>query len=294
VRQANAKETLQELSERRDALSKEASERSANGTFSVAFGERMSAELERLNTELSEFRRAYAPSIEEVGAVLGGKLLTASDYRQFMPKLPIEIRPEGPLPFNILEVLNRECPVHGGGSLVKDTHILAWIPENLSLRALSQALGGKAGNIFYSDWFIERDQGLADLILSACCKGGQWALIPDKVQIETKWLNFNDSVSALKSEYVQADVISFSATLLLYAVKYPRSPRLYSKTYAWCQDPRIGTLLEKIDGEACYGGGSPRALYVGAFDACGLLVGFRDSGHVNSGQGCAALWNFGA
>jgi hypothetical protein len=292
VRQANATETLKELSERRDALSKEAYERSANGTFTVAFGERMGAELERLNMELSEFRRAFAPSIEEVGAVLGGNLLTASDYREFMPKLPIEVRPEGPLPFNVLEVLNRDCPVYGEGELVGDTHILAWIPDNLSLRALSEALGGKAGKVLCSDWFIERDEQLADLTLAACGKGGHWALIPNTLQSKTMGLELNQSVLALKSEYIQADVISFAAALLLHSVKHPQSPRLYREYNGWCQDPRLGTNLEKIDREALYAG-SPRVLFTGEFREHGLLVNWDSPIHNFVSRGCAAVWNFG-
>jgi hypothetical protein len=292
-RQENAQEVLQELRERRDALSKEAYERSANSTFTVAFGERMGAELERLDMELCEFRRAFTPSLEEVDEeVLGGRLLMADDYREFMPKLQIEIRPEGPLPFNIIEVLNRECPVYGKGERVGDTHILAWIPDNLSLRALSDALGGRAGNVLWSDWFIKDDPKLADLTLSACGKGGHWALIPDESQDETKQLNFNDSVAALKGEYVQADVISFSAALLLHAVKLRQSPRLYRNSLGWCQDPRQGTDLGKLDIEALYGGGGPYALCVGNFNALGLTVDLLDSGRINLARGCAALWNF--
>jgi len=146
--------------------------------------------------------------------------------------------------------------------------------------------------VLWSNQLLEEDAKLADLTLGACEKGGHWALIPDKLQIETKDKSFTDSIAELKSEYVQADVISFSAALLLHAVKHRQDPRLYSTTYGWCQDPRIGTELQKLESEALYGGGGPRALYAGAFDAFGLSVDGEGPGVVTSNQGCTAVWNF--
>jgi hypothetical protein len=241
---------------------------------------------------LREITQRYVPDLEPVRAVLGGRLLTARDYREFMPNLKIEIKPEGMLPSNILEVLNRQCPVYGGGSLVKDTHILAWVPDNLSLSALSKAVDGRVPRLIFSDDFIKNDKKLAGLTLTACRRSCHWALIPETLQVDTKKLNFNDSVAALKNEYVQADVISFSAVLLLYALKYPHT-RLYPDTYGWCEDPRIGTYLEHIDGEACYGGGASRALYVGNLGFNGLRFERTHSGDFVGNRGCAAAWNFG-
>ena len=116
------------------------------------------AQFQEMQETLSEITRRYVVDLEPVRTELGGRLLTVSDYREFMPGLQIELKPEAPLPPSILEVLNRECPVYGPGNLVKNTHILAWIPDNLSLRNLSEALGGQAGKVLWSNWFIEYAQ----------------------------------------------------------------------------------------------------------------------------------------
>jgi len=249
--------------------------------------------LKRLTAELREFRKAFVPRIEEVGAQLFGKLLTSSDYREFMPNLRIELKPEAPLPINIFEILNRECPVYGPERLVKQTHLLAWIPGSVSLSSLSEALGGQEGKVLWSKQFLKEDAELAELTLAACGKGGHWALIPYKFQIETMGKNFNDSVAALKSEYVQADVISFTSALLLHAVKYPHNPRLYPDTVGWCKDQRIGTYTEKLTSKSGYPADSLHSLSVGLFTAAGLDVVWDNPLSVTLFRGCAAIWNFG-
>ena len=292
-----ARAEFAKLSERTGALNAEAYRHSADNTFTEGFGRELQGQIIEISARLAEVRKAFWPQVEDIAALLKvdgeDRLLTANDYKRNMPNLKVEIAPEGPLPLNIVEILNRQSPAHEAGVLVKERHILAWVPDNLSLSMLSEALGGQKGEVLFNDWFTNDQDPLGNITLNAVEKSGHWALIPDQFPKGTESKGIIDSAQALKGlypeSYIQPDVISFTAPLLLHALK--NNYRLYKDTWAWCSDPREGTHL--FDENHCFGGGCSRALRVGYFDANGLWVLQVTPGYVDSSLGCAAVWNFG-
>ena len=248
---------------------------------------------QEMEKSLAAITKRYCGDIELVRELMPERLLVARDYNQHMPNLKVEIAPEGPLPLNIVDILNKQSPAHETGVLVKERHILAWVPDNLSLSILSEALGGQKGEVLFNDWLTNDQDPLGNITLNAVEKSGHWALIPDQFPKGTESKGVIDSAQALKGlypeSYIQPDVISFTAPLLLHALK--NNYRLYKDTWAWCSDPREGTHL--FDEKHCFGGGCSRALRVGRFNANGLWVRRDDPGNVSSSLGCAAVWNFG-
>ena len=59
TRQERAQEALKKITERRDALSKEAYELSASNNVTVAFGRKMEGELAQLHSDLGAFRKEF-------------------------------------------------------------------------------------------------------------------------------------------------------------------------------------------------------------------------------------------
>jgi len=108
---------------------------------------------EEIEAAFSSLRKDFVGDIKEAKAKLGDRLITSVHYKD---KLGLAVEPEGSLPANILEILERDCPVHKNGKKVKETHILACIPEDITLAKLSSAVGGQAGKVLYSDWFLNQ------------------------------------------------------------------------------------------------------------------------------------------
>ena len=233
------------------------------------------AKLAQFEATFAELRRSIGGDIEECRKLLGSRLMTSADY---LEHLKLVVEPEGMLPVDIVEVLNLRCPIYGGRKKVHQTHLLVWIPNDITLSKLSDAVGGQAGKVLWSDWFIKHDSGLGEKHLAQ----GHWALIPDRCPPGTKsreGKNFSDSQAALKAEYKdyqQSDVPSLATALVLYERK--TKERLYAKELAWCSRE-----LWRASGAA---------LDVGRFDAYGLHVDNVDPECVNTWRGCAACWNF--
>ena len=232
-------------------------------------------ELSEIKAEFHKLRKEFLGDLPAVQALMGGKVLTAADYKNH---LGLSVEPEGPLPGNILEVLQRECPINGGGQRVKDTHLLAWIPKEITLTKLSQAVGGEAGKVLYHEWFINHGSGIGERTVTQ----GKWVLVPNQCPEKTKNLNWADSLAALKAhypDYNEADALSFAATLVLNCVK--NGERLYATEWGWCSD-RLGS------------GPSAPALRVGDFFVGGLNVVNDPPDYVLTWGGAACLWNFGS
>ena len=235
------------------------------------------AKLAQFEATFAELRRSVGGDIEGCRKLLGSRLMTSADY---LEHLKLVVEPEGMLPVDIVEVLNRKCPIYGGRKKVYQTHLLVWIPNDITLIKLSEAVGGQAGKVLYSDWFINHDSGLGEKHLAQ----GHWALIPDKCPPKTKGTegkNFSDSQAALKAEYKdyqQSDALSLATAVVLYERK--TKERLYANEMVWCSRE-----LWRASGDA---------LFLGHFIAGGLFVAYYDPEFVLPWRGCAACWNFGA
>ena len=256
---------------------------------SIVPGKSVTAERDRILANLSAGNEQQLQA--RVEELLGSRFLVPDTARAMLKTQDIGV--VAALPKNIVEVLNMQSPVHEPGVLVREGHILSFVPDNVSLKGLSEACGGRAGKKLYSEWFIKERNPIAALTLSQVGQSGHWLLIPDKFPPGTESKGFDASAAELKRAYgqyySQADVISFTTALLLN--EFQNRERLYPDTWAWCRDPRLSTLLEDA---GCFGGGGrSSALYVGGFSASGLDVYGLDPGDVFSTLGCAASWNFG-
>lgn len=232
-------------------------------------------EFKEIKAEFEDLRNEFLGDLPAVQALMGGRVFTAADYKEH---LKMDVEREGPLPHNILEVLEMECPINGPGHKVKDTHLLAWVPKKITLTKLSKAVGGQAELVLYGTWFINHESGIGKKHLAE----GRWVLIPNKCPPQTKDLNWADSRAALKAhypDYEQADALSFATALVLNCLK--NDERWYPGEWGWCSD-RLGS------------GPAAPALSVGFFLADGLLVVDDHPVSVDAWRGAACFWNFGA
>ncbi len=225
-----------------------------------------------LRAQAKELMEQLGGNLKVVAKLMGDRLIVGADYKEH---LNLDLGKEGRLPVGIEEILGRECPVYGDGKKVFQTHILAWVPAGMSLEKLSRAVGGEAGKVLFSDWFLgAAHQAIGQAELPA----GKWILIPDKSPPGTKGKNWSDTVEALKTypTYEHADALSFATALIMRERK--SGERHYADEWAWCKDRPWGAA-----------GG---ALCVGDFDAGGLRVGGDSHDDVDPWFGAAASWNF--
>ncbi len=223
-------------------------------------------------------RRFELLALAKAERLLGNRLIVASDY---LERIGLSLGEHGPLPPNIIEILQKPCPVVGAGKRVHETHLLAWVPPTLTLKMLSAAVGGQSGKVLWSDWIVNHASGYGDKAWDR----GRWLLIPERCPPKTLGKNWEESRSKLKSDYPmyeQADAVGFAAALIMHERKTAaasgaqQGTRLYADQWGWCTDRPWGA-----------------ALGVGRFFASGLNVVDDNPDCFSSSLGCAACWNFG-
>ncbi len=275
-----ARKELLELG--REARELDAAIRSANGAMTRAQSARISELADKRFPALQA--RLGVLGLGEAQKLLGERLIVGADYRE---RIGLDLGTHGPLPLNIIEILNRPCPVVGAGKKVHETHLLAWVPADLTMKRLSAAVGGQAGKVLWSNWFENHASGYGDKAAGR----GRWILIPERCPPKTLNKSWKDSRQVLKAEYPmyeQADALGFAAALIMYerktaASKDQKGTRLYANQWGWCTD-RIADPLW---------GAAGAALLVGNFYADGLDVDLDYPDFVDPSLGCAACWNFG-
>lgn len=236
------------------------------------------ARYEELKVSFANLKQGMFGEAEELARTLFGKrFLSAEDYYQYLAIPKSTIFPLAPLALldkEFLAKLNGPCPFDKGRKLHESHLLLTPPPENFTLNALSEAVGGQAGQVLYSEWFLQ------DPIGREPCEKKPFALIPatGEFAAETKNLGHAASRAALLKhypDYAQADALRLSTALILHAQK--NGERLHADDMGWCED--------------LYGAGS--ALSVGYFDAGGLGVYRNSFDDVSGWLGCAALRNIG-
>ncbi len=253
------------------------------GTEGAVMTRAQSAKIgELVDEEFPALQRKFGfLALSQAKKLLGDRLIVGSDYRE---RIGLNLGEHGPLPPNIIEILNEPCPVSGEGKRVYETHLLAWVPGRLTLTKLSVAVGGMPGNVLWSDWFISEASGLG----AKSAGRGSWLLIPERCPPKTLGKNWEDSRSVLKADYPmyeQADALGFAAALTMYERKTAaasgtrQGTRIYPSQWGWCADRPWGAT----------GGG----LYVGFFSADGFCICVDNLANLNPLLGCAACWNFG-